>query len=165
VAAILIALRSFVLSVVLFPVAAAAHEVGHLVVLSWFGHPAQLVVHSYRFRFFDLTAFGVHAAPSAAPAAGVRVLNDFLGPLLVAALLFILWLAGRATALGPPLMANVLCLVFLSALEGAYAVGEYVAGVDMDGLTVAELNYGACLVIIALVSLFYRPSGARAALA
>lgn len=159
------ALRSFVLSVVLFPVAAAAHEVGHLAIVSWFGYSARLVVFGYRFRFLDLTLFGVHAAPLASPSVGIRVLNDFVGPLLPAVLLFVLWLAGRRTVLAPPIMANVLCLVFLSLLEGVYAVGEYALNVNMDVLTVAELNYGGCLLIIVLVSLLYRTPGVRASLA
>ena len=46
------------------------------------------------------------------------------------------------------LLANVLVLVYFAVVETVFAVGENVARVEMDALTVPELNYGVCLAIV-----------------
>lgn len=156
-APVLSAVRSFLLAVllsaVLFPVAAAAHEVCHLVAYSWFGVPASLQVTPWRFRFLDLQVFGLHAAPAAAPPVPVHVAVDLLGPAGAALPLLVLWSAGRSGPLAAPLLANALVLALFAVLETAFAWGELVAHIDMDLLLWPELNYGAALAIVLAVSL------------
>jgi hypothetical protein len=162
VAAIVRFVRAFLLTVVIFPVAEATHEVGHLAAYSFFGYPASLQVTPWQSVLFGVKVFGVHAAPGVPPTVPVHVAVDFLGPAAAAALLSVLWLAVPRGAARTALLANLLVLVYFAIVETAFAVGENVAHVDMDALTVPELNYGVCLAIaIGTVALATRPSARR----
>ena len=86
-------LRPFLLAVVIFPVAEAAHEVGHLAAYSFFGYQASLLVTPWRSVLFGFQVFGVHAAPAVTPTVPVHVAVDLLGPTAAAFLLSLLWLA------------------------------------------------------------------------
>jgi hypothetical protein len=162
VAAIVSFLRAFLLAVVIFPVAEATHEVGHLAAYSFFGYPAALQVTPWRSVLFGVKVFGVHAAPGVAPTMPVHVAVDFLGPAAAAFLLSVIWLAVPRGAVRTALLANVLVLVYFAIVETVFAVGENVAHVDMDALTVPELNYGVCLaIVVATVALGTRPPSRR----
>jgi hypothetical protein len=147
-AAIVSFLRAFLLSVVVFPVAEATHEVGHLAAYSFFGYPASLQVTPWQSVLFGFRVFGVHAAPAVPPTVPVHVAVDFLGPAVAAVLLGVVWLAVPRGAVRTALLANVLVLVYFAIVETVFAVGENVAHLEMDALTVPELNYGVCLVIV-----------------
>jgi hypothetical protein len=58
----------------------------------------------------------------------------------------------RSWAVRAALLANVLVLLFFCAIELAYPLTEQVARIDGDVLLLPEVNYGAALLIIALVS-------------
>ena len=141
-------LRAFVLAVLIFPVAEATHEVGHLAAYSFFGYPASLQVTPWQSVLFGVRVFGVHAGPAVAPSVPVHVAVDFLGPAVAAVLLSALWLAVPRGAARTALMANVLVLTYFAVVETVFAVGEFVAHLEMDVLTVPELNYGVCLAIV-----------------
>ena len=141
-------LRPFLLAVVIFPVAEAAHEVGHLAAYSFFGYQASLLVTPWRSVLFGFQVFGVHAAPAVTPTVPVHVAVDFLGPTAAAFLLSLLWLAVPRGTARTALLANILVLVYFAVVETVFAVGENVAHVDVDLLTVPELNYAACLAIV-----------------
>jgi hypothetical protein len=154
--------RALLLSVVIFPIAEATHEVGHLAAYSFFGYPASLQVTPWQSALFGVKVFGVHAAPGVPPTVPVHVAVDFLGPAAAAVLLSVLWLAVPRGAVRTALLANVLVLVYFAIVETAFAVGENVAHVDMDALTVPELNYGACLaIVIGTVAAGMRPPAPR----
>jgi hypothetical protein len=164
VAAIVSFVRAFLLTLVIFPVAGATHEVGHLAAYSFFGYPASLQVTPWQSVLFGVKVFGVHAAPGEPPTVPVHVAVDFLGPAAAAALLSVLWLAVPRGAARTGLLANLLVLVYFAIVETVFAVGENVAHVDMDALTVPELNYGVCLaIVIGTVALATRPSAPRPA--
>ena len=141
-------LCAFLLAVVIFPVAEATHEVGHLAAYSFFGYPAALQVTPWQSVLFGIRVFGVHAASAVPPSVPVHVAVNFLGPAAAAALLSVLWLSVPRGAVRTALLANVLVLVYFAVVETVFAVGENVARVEMDALTVPELNYGVCLAIV-----------------
>jgi hypothetical protein len=152
-------LRAFVLSLVLFPVGLATHEVMHLAVYSALGVSAVLQVTHWHFGLPALsrvTIFGLHAAPIGPTPVPFRILlvNNGLGPLLAALPLLLVWLTvdRRSWAVRAALLANVLVLLFFCAIELAYPLTEQVARIDGDVLLLPEVNYGAALLIIALVS-------------
>src|SRR2546430_3694906 len=148
VAAVVSSLRAFLLAVVIFPVAEATHEVGHLAAYSFFGYPASLQVTPWQSALFGVRVFGVHAAPAVPPSVPVHVAVDFLGPAAAAVLLSLLWLAVPRGAVRTALLANLLVLVYFAIVETVFAVGENVAHAEMDALTIPELNYGVCLAIV-----------------
>src|SRR5262249_56471320 len=80
----------------------------------------------------------------------ILVANNGLGPLLAMVPLFVLWLAvdGRSRDVRAALLANVIVLLFFSAIELAYPLIEQVAGIDADALLLPELNYGGVLVVV-----------------
>jgi hypothetical protein len=149
--------RALGLSVLLFPVGLATHEVMHLVVYSAFGVRAALLVTSWRLGSLGVPIFGLHAAPADAGAVPLHVLvvNNGLGPLIAALLLLALLLSvsPRSRAARAALLANVLVLVFFSAIETVYPLLEDVWHVSADVLLLPELNYGTVLVILVVTSL------------
>lgn len=152
-------LRAFVIAAVLFPVGLATHEVMHLAVYSALGVPAVLQVTHWHFglrALSRLTIFGLHAAPTGSAQVPFRILlaNNGLGPLLAALPLLVVWLAvdGRSSGVRAALLANVIVLLFFSAIELAYPLTEQVGGVDGDVLLLPEVNYGAALLILVLVT-------------
>ncbi len=156
-AALLSFVRAFALAALLFPVGLATHEVMHLAVYSALGVPAVLEVTRWHFglpAISGLTILGLHAAPSGRGEVPLAVLvaNNGLGPLLAAVPLFVLWLAAdrRSRSLRSALLANVLVLLFFSAIEVAYPLVEQVAGLEGDVLLLPEVNYGAVLLILVL---------------
>jgi len=158
--------RAFLLAVVIFPVAEATHEVGHLAAYSFFGYQASLQVTPWQSVLFGFKVFGVHAAPAVPPAVPptvpVHVAVNFLGPAAAAFLLSVVWLAVPRGAVRTALLANVLVLVYFSIVETVFAVGENVAHLEMDALTVPELNYGVCLlIVVATLAAGTRPSTRR----
>jgi len=144
--------RAFGLSVLLFPVGLATHEVMHLAVYSAFGVPAALLVTSWRLGSLGVPIFGLHSAPVGVGGVplDVLVINNGLGPLLAALLLLGLLVSidRRSRTARAALLANVLALVFFSCIEVAYPLLEEVAHVDADVLLLPELNYGIVLVIL-----------------
>jgi hypothetical protein len=156
--------RAFGLSVLLFPIGLATHEVMHLVVYSAFGVHAALLVTSWRLGSLGVPIFGLHAAPldPGGVPLGVLIVNNGLGPLLAALLLLALVLAieRRSRVARAALLANVLVLVFFSCIELAYPLLEDVGHVNADVLLLPELNYGAVLLILlATTFLATRPRG------
>jgi hypothetical protein len=149
--------RALGLSMLLFPVGLATHEVMHLVVYSAFGVRAALLVTSWRLGSLGVAIFGLHASPLDPVAVPLHVLvvNNGLGPLVAALLLLALLLAiqPRSRAARAALLANVLVLVFFSAIEMAYPLLEDVGHVNADVLLLPELNYGTVLVILVVTSL------------
>lgn len=150
-------LRAFLLSVVLFPVGLATHEVSHLAVYSALGVPVSLVVTSWRLGSLDMPIWGLHAAPgtpNGEVALRTLLINNGVGP-LVAALFFLVLLVAldrRSRAVRAALLANVLALVFFAAIELAYPLLEVKAGVDADVLLLPEFNYGSVLLILLATS-------------
>lgn len=144
------------LSVLLFPVALATHEVMHLVVYSAFGVRAALLVTSWRLGSLGVPIFGLHAAPLDPGPLPLHVLlaNNGLGPLLAALLLLALLLSisPRSRTARAALLANVLALVFFSCIELAYPLLEEVGHVNADVLLLPELNYGIVLLILVATS-------------
>jgi len=152
-------LRAFAVAALLFPVGLATHEVMHLAVYSALGVPAVLQVTHWHLglpALSGLTIFGLHAAPTGGVQVPFRILvaNNGLGPLLAMVPLFVLWLAvdGRSRDVRAALLANVIVLLFFSAIELAYPLIEQVAGIDADALLLPELNYGGVLVIVVVVT-------------
>jgi hypothetical protein len=143
-------LRAFGLSVLLFPVGLATHEVMHLAVYSALGVRVALVVTSWRLGSLGAPIFGLHAAPAGPVPLWVLVVNNGVGPALAALLLLALLLAvdRRSRAARAALLANVLVLVFFAGIEVAYPLLEEVAHVDADVLLLPELNYGVVLLIL-----------------
>ncbi len=142
--------RAFGLSVLLFPVGLATHEVMHLAVYSAFGVRAALLVTTWRLGSLGTPIFGLHAAPAGSVPLRVLVMNNGLGPAL-AALLFVALLVSldrRSRAPRAALLANVLVLVFFSCIELAYPLLEDVGHVNADVLLLPELNYGGVLLIL-----------------
>lgn len=151
-AALLTFLRVFLLAALLFPIGLATHEVVHLAVYSAFGVPASLVVTRWRLGLTGTAIFGLHAAPAdpAGVPLHVLVINNGLGPALAAMMLLVLWLAvdRRSRIARAALLANMLVLLFFTAIEVAYPLLEEVAHVDADVLLLPEVNYGAALLIV-----------------
>jgi hypothetical protein len=151
-AALLTFLRVFLLSVVLFPVGLATHEVFHLAVYSALGVPASLVVTRWRLGLTGNAIFGLHAAPANPTSVPLHllVLNNGLGPALAALLLLVLWLAvdRRSRMARAALLANALVLLFFAAIEVAYPLLEEVGHLNADVLLLPEVNYGATLLIM-----------------
>lgn len=149
-------LRAVLLALVVFPLAFAAHEVMHLAVYTALGIRAVLIVTRWHVSSLNVTIPGLHAAP-ADPAFTVPfrelLVNNFLGPELAAVLLAILWASVRGrTAARAALLANVLVLLFFSAIEVGYPLLErFVGGGSADVLLLPELNYGAALFILLVV--------------
>jgi hypothetical protein len=146
-------LRAFLLSVVLFPVGLATHEVMHLAVYSALGVPVSLVVTSWHLGSLDVPIWGLHAAPgtpNGEVALSTLLINNGLGPVLAALFFVVLLLAvdRRSRTVRAALLANVLALVFFSAIELAYPLLEAVARVDADVLLLPEFNYGSVLLIL-----------------
>ena len=142
--------RAFGLSVLLFPIGLATHEVAHLAIFSALGIPASLVVTSWKLGSLGTPIWGLHAAPAAPLPLASLVLNNGLGPLVAAALLVVVWasLDRRSRAARAALLANVLALVFFASIEMAYPLLESVARVDADVLLLPEFNYGTVLAIL-----------------
>lgn len=143
-------LRAFLLSVALFPVGLATHEVMHLAVYSAQGIPVSLQVTSWRLGTLGTPIFGLHAAPVNAVPLRVLLVNNGVGPLLAAGLLLVLFLAidRRSRTARAALLGNVLALVFFSAIELAYPLLEDVGHVNADVLLLPELNYGIVLLLL-----------------
>jgi len=152
-------LRAFGLSLVLFPVGLATHEVMHLAVYSALGVSAVLQVTHWHFGVppvSRLTIFGLHAAPIGTTPVRFQILlvDNGLGPLLAAVplLLVLPTVDRRSWAVRAALLANVLVLLFFCAIELAYPLTEQVGRIDADVLLLPEVNYGAALLIVAVVS-------------
>jgi hypothetical protein len=150
-------LRSLGLAVIVFPVGLATHEVMHLAVYSALGVPAVLQVTPWRLGLplgSGLTIFGLHAAPGAPVDLRVHLASNGLGPLLAALPLFVLWMSvdRRSRAVRAALLANAVVLLFFSAIELAYPLLEQVGHVDADVLVLPEVNYGATVLIMVLVT-------------
>jgi hypothetical protein len=159
-------LRAFVLSVVLFPVGLATHEVMHLAVYSALGVQAALLVTRWKLGMAGVWIFGLHAAPAAGAAMPLwkLVVNNGLGPALAALpLVVLLWsLDRRSRAARAALLANALVLVFFAAIELAYPLLEEVGHIDADVLLLPELNYGtALLILLVTTAAASRRGGAR----
>ncbi len=159
-------LRAVLLALVVFPIAFATHEVMHLAAYTAFGTRAVLQVTQWHLSTVNVTIPGLHAAP-ADPSATVPfrdlLVNNFIGPELAAVLLAILWASVRGrTAARAALLANILILLFFSAIEVAYPLlNRFVGAGSADVLLMPELNYGAALFILLVVCTTAIRGGAR----
>ena len=146
-------LRTFLLALALFPVALAAQEVSHLAAYSFFGIPSSLLVTPWRFHFFNLWVFGLHAAPAVTPPVAVHVAVDFLGPALPIVSLLLLRAAVPPGVAATALLANILALAFFAVIEFGFALTAFAFQRVIDVLLWPEVNYGAVLVIMIAVTL------------
>src|SRR6266851_4974223 len=87
--------RTLVLSLLLFVVGFATHEVMHLLVLYAVGGTGALVVRPWRLGLFDATTYALHVQPDQPIGLGRQLIVNFLGPTLAAVPLAVLLLYVR----------------------------------------------------------------------
>src|SRR5260370_26054096 len=125
--------RTLVLSLVLFVVGLATHEVMHLLVLYAVGGTGALVVRPWHLGLFDATTYALHVQPDQPLGLARQLLVNFLGPALAAVPLAVLLLyvrGARERVVRIALAANVAILAFFALIEAgdlwlASAVGIY----------------------------------------
>ena len=139
--------QTFGLSIVIYVVALACHEVMHLVTLYAMGFQGTLIVRPWRFSFVPITIDAFHAQPAQPLAFLPHIAFDLAGPALALALLGLLTLAVRDRLARIALVANLLVLVFYAVIEPLDVVLD-AAGVDLRFLLWAEFNYGVPLLIL-----------------
>src|SRR5258708_12411886 len=76
--------RTMLLSLLLFVVAFATHEVMHLLVLYAVGGTGTLVVRPWHLGLFDATTYALHVQPDQPIGLGRQLTVNFLGPTLAA---------------------------------------------------------------------------------
>src|SRR5438270_2282317 len=74
--------RTFLVSLAVYFVALAVHEVMHLVTLYVLGGQGALVVHAWRFTFLPVTVGSFHVQPAQPLAFIPHLIFDFAGPAL-----------------------------------------------------------------------------------
>src|SRR5260370_8983503 len=98
--------RTLVLSLLLFVMGFATHEVMHLLVLYAVGGTGALVVRPWHLGLFDATTYALHVQPDQPIGLVRQLLVNFLGPTLAALplavlLLFLRGVRGRAERFPP----------------------------------------------------------------
>ncbi len=148
--------RTLVLSLLLFVVGFATHEVMHLLVLYAVGGTGALVVRPWHLGLFDATTYALHVQPDQPIGLGRQLIVNFLGPTLAAVPLAVLLLYVRGVrerAVRIALAANVAILVFYALIEAGDLWLESAVGVDAPILTAPEFNYGVPALIIVVGTL------------
>ena len=147
------AVRVFVLALLLFMVGFGAHEVMHLLLIYAVGADGSIIARPWRLGYVDFTIYALHAQP-AHPLDLVRQsLVNFFGPFLAAVPLAGLLLYVREPIPFAALAANVVILVFYAVIELADLLLEAVWHVDLPLLTTPEFNYGVPLLVIVVAML------------
>jgi hypothetical protein len=156
------AIRVFVLSLLIFAGAFGTHEVMHLLTIYAVGGQGSIVVRPWRLGLVDLTISSLHAQP-AQPLGLIRqTLVNFLGPALAAVPLVVLYAAVRERVARVALAANVLILAFYAVIEAADLLLEERVNLDVSLLTTPEFNYGVPLLIIVVAAVVARSPSSRA---
>jgi hypothetical protein len=144
------AFRTLLLSLLLFVVGLATHEVMHLLVLYAVGGTGSLIVRPWHLGLFDATTYALHVQPDQPIGLVRQLLVNFLGPTLAAVPLAVLLLYVRERPVRIALVANVAILVFYALIEAGDLWLESAFGVDAPILTAPEFNYGVPALIILL---------------
>jgi hypothetical protein len=148
--------RTLVLSLLLFVMGFATHEVMHLLVLYAVGGTGALVVRPWHLGLFDATTYALHVQPDQPIGVVRQLLVNFLGPTLAAVPLAVLLLYVRGVrerAVRIALAANVAILVFYALIEAGDLWLESAVGIDAPILTAPEFNYGVPALIIVVGTL------------
>jgi hypothetical protein len=145
--------QTLLLSLLLFLVAFATHEVMHLLVLYAVGGTGALIVRPWHMALFDATTYALHVQPDQPIGLTRQLLVNFFGPALAAVPLAILLLYVRGRAVRIALAANVAILVFYAVIEAGDLWLESKFEIDAPILTAPEFNYGVPALII-LVGMF-----------
>lgn len=145
--------QTLLLSLLLFVVAFATHEVMHLLVLYAVGGTGALIVRPWHLGLFDATTYALHVQPDQPIGLARQLLVNFLGPALAAVPLAVLLLYVRDRAVRIALAANVAILVFYALIEAGDLWLESAFGIDAPILTAPEFNYGVPALIILLAVL------------
>jgi hypothetical protein len=154
--------QTLLLSLLLFLVAFATHEVMHLLVLYAVGGTGALIVRPWHLGLFDATTYALHVQPDQPIGLARQLLVNFLGPALAAVPLALLLLYVRERAVRIALAANVAILVFYAVIEAGDLWLESKFEIDAPILTAPEFNYGVPALIILLavvVALSLSPTG------
>lgn len=145
--------QTLLLSLLLFVVAFATHEVMHLLVLYAVGGTGALIVRPWHLGFFDASTYALHVQPDQPIGMFRQLLVNFLGPALAAVPLAVLLLYVRGVgerAVRIALAANLAILVFYALIEAGDLWLESAFGIDAPILTAPEFNYGVPALIILL---------------
>ena len=153
--------QTLLLSLLLFIVAFATHEVMHLLVLYAVGGTGALIVRPWHLGLFDATTYALHVQPDQPIGLERQLLVNFLGPALAAVPLALLLLYVRERAVRIALAANVAILVFYAVIEAGDLWLESRFEIDAPILTAPEFNYGVPALIILLAVLVAIPSPRR----
>jgi hypothetical protein len=145
--------QTLLLSLLLFLVAFATHEVMHLLVLYAVGGTGALIVRPWHLGLFDATTYALHVQPDQPIGLARQLLVNFLGPALAAVPLAALLLYVRERAVRIALAANVAILVFYAVIEAGDLWLESKFEIDAPILTAPEFNYGipALIILIAVL--------------
>jgi hypothetical protein len=145
--------QTLLLSLLVFLVAFATHEVMHLLVLYAVGGTGALIVRPWHLGLFDATTYALHVQPDQPIGLARQLLVNFLGPALAAVPLAVLLLYVRERAVRIALVANVAILVFYAVIEAGDLWLESKFEIDAPILTAPEFNYGVPALIILLAVL------------
>lgn len=140
--------QTLLLSLVLFIVAFATHEVMHLLVLYAVGGTGALIVRPWHLGLFDATTYALHVQPDQPIGLARQLLVNFLGPALAAVPFAVLLLYVRGRPARIALLANVAILVFYAVIEAGDLWLESKFEIDAPILTAPEFNYGVPALII-----------------
>jgi hypothetical protein len=145
--------QTLLLSLLLFLVAFATHEVMHLLVLYAVGGTGALIVRPWHLGLFDATTYALHVQPDQPIGLARQLLVNFLGPALAAVPLAALLLYVQERAVRIALAANVAILVFYSVIEAGDLWLESKFEIDAPILTAPEFNYGipALIILVAVL--------------
>jgi hypothetical protein len=145
--------QTLLLSLLVFLVAFATHEVMHLLVLYAVGGTGALIVRPWHLGLFDATTYALHVQPDQPIGLARQLLVNFLGPALAAVPLAALLLYVRERAVRIALAANVAILIFYAVIEAGDLWLESKFEIDAPILTAPEFNYGVPALIILLAVL------------
>jgi hypothetical protein len=151
VSAALAAWHTLLLSLLLYLVALATHEVMHLLVLYAVGGTGALIIRPWHLGLFDASTYALHVQPDQPIGLARQLLVNFLGPALAAVPLAVLLIYVRGVRERPvriALAANVAIQVFYAVIEAGDLWLESAFGLDAPILTAPEFNYGVPALII-----------------
>jgi hypothetical protein len=141
------AYRVLLLSLVIFVLAFATHEVMHLLVLYAVGGTGSIVLRPWRLSLFDASIFALHVQPDQPVGTVRQAIVNFLGPTLAAIPLVIVLAYVRERAVRIALIANLAILGFFAVIETVDFLAESVFDIDYPVLTTPEFNYGVPLLV------------------
>src|SRR6266853_3081794 len=133
-----IAWHTLLLSLLLFLVAFATHEVMHLLVLYAVGGTGALIVRPWHLGLFDATTYALHVQPDQPIGLVRQLLVNFLGPALAAVPLAVLLTQVREPVARIALAANVAVLAFYAVIEAGYLLLESAGSIDLPILRTPE---------------------------